>query len=187
MGFRNDYSQADTGNGIKPEGDYEVLIVKAEERTTKNGKTGLNISMVIRNDVEQHYKNGYIFHTLWKRREPTAADMQVQGYGFGQVMVLGKAAQLPDGKSYDGLEDFLKDLIGKPLIATIKHDEYNGQKQERVSYLSATKFPQVRHVMKTTAAPNSYAAQQQTSYASQQYAAPQQQFTQMPLDDDLPF
>ena len=100
MGFKNDFSQAQQNSNLKPEGDYEVLIVKAEERQTKNGKLGLNFSMVIRNDVDQAYKNGYIFHTLWKRREPTAADRQVNGYSFGQVMALGKAAQLPDGKDY---------------------------------------------------------------------------------------
>ena len=197
MGFRNDFKQADMGNGIKPEGNYECIIVKAEERATKNGKLGLNISMVIRNDVEQSYQNGYIFHTLWKRREPTAADMQVNGYGFGQVMALGKAAKLPDGKDYPNLEAFLADLVGKPVLVTLKHEDYNGQKQERVHYLNPSAFPEVHHVMKTTASPSAYAAQPQTQYASQQYAQPQAtyaapaqqsgQYVQMLLDNDLPF
>lgn len=191
MGFKSNFSQANMGNGIKPEGNYECMIVKAEERATKNGKFGLNISMVIRNDVQQAYQNGYIFHTLWKRREPTAADRQVNGYGFGQVMALGKAAQLPDGKDYPNLEAFLADLVGKPVLVTLKHEDYNGQKQERVSYLNPTKYPEVNHVMKTTASPCAYAAQQQTQYAQPQnaYAAPAQagQYVQMPLDQDLPF
>ena len=191
MGFKSNFSQADMGNGIKPEGNYECIIVKAEERATKNGKLGLNISMVIRNDVPQAYQNGYIFHTLWKRREPTAADMQVNGYGFGQVMALGKAAKLPDGKDYPNLEAFLADLVGKPVLVTLRHEDYNGQKQERVSYLNPTKYPEVRHVMKTMASPPAYAAQQQTQYAQPQnaYAAPAQagQYVQMPLDQDLPF
>ena len=192
MGFKSNFSQADMGNGIKPEGDYECMIVKAEERATKNGKLGLNISMVIRNDVQQAYQNGYIFHTLWKRREPTAADMQVNGYGFGQVMALGKAAKLPDGKDYPNLEAFLADLVGKPVLVTLKHEDYNGQKQERVHYLNPSAFPEVHHVMKTTASPSAYAAQQQTQFAAQPqnaYAAPAQagQYVQMPLDQDLPF
>ena len=174
MGFRNDFKQADMGNGIKPEGNYECMIVKAEERATKNGKLG------------------YIFHTLWKRREPTAADMQVNGYGFGQVMALGKAAKLPDGKDYPNLEAFLADLVGKPVLVTLKHEEYNGQKQERVHYLNPSAFPEVHHVMKTTASPSAYAAQHPAQYAQPQttYAAPAQQpsqYVQMPLDQDLPF
>lgn len=186
MGFKSNFSQADMGNGIKPEGNYECIIVKAEERATKNGKLGLNISMVIRNDVEQGYKNGYIFHTLWKRREPTKADMQVQGYSFGQIMALGKAAQLPDGKDYPDLAAFLADLVGKPVRATLKHEEYEGKKQERVSWLNPTQFAQVSHVMKTSASPSAYAAQTQTTFANQA-AQPTQGYAQMPLDEDLPF
>jgi hypothetical protein len=182
MGFKNDFSQAQQNDGLKPEGDYEVIVVKAEERTTKNGKTGLNVSMVIRNDVPQAYKNGYIFHTLWKRREPTAADLQVKGYGFGQIMALGKAAKLPDGKDYPDLEAFLADVANKPVRVHIIHDEYNGTKREAVSYLNPTSYPEVRHVFKKPAEPNVYAAPQ-TAYANQPTAA----YAPMPNGEDLPF
>lgn len=37
--------------------------------------------------------------------------MQVNGYGFNQVMTLGKAAGLPDGKDYDSLKQFLGELV----------------------------------------------------------------------------
>lgn len=127
MGFKANWSEAAQSNSLKPEGDYECLIAKVEERVTKNGKENLNISMVIRNDVEQNYKNGYIFDTLWKKKEPTNADLQVKGYSYGQIMALGKAAGLPDGKEYDSLEQFLEELIKKPVRVTIKHEEYNGK------------------------------------------------------------
>lgn len=127
MGFKANWSEAAQSNSLKPEGDYECLIAKAEERDYTNSKgeekTCLNISFVIRNDVEQGYKNGYIFHTLWKRRKPTENDKQVKGYGFNQVMTLGKAAGLPDGKDYDSLEQFLEELIKMPVRVTIKHGE----------------------------------------------------------------
>ena len=189
MGFRNDFKQADMGNGIKPEGNYECIIVKAEERATKNGKLGLNISMVIRNDVQQSYQNGYIFHTLWKRKEPTTADMQVNGYGFGQVMALGKAAGLPDGKDYANLTEFLTDLVGKPVIAHLIHDEYNGIKREQVQYLNPTKHPDVRHVMKKRpdVNPDGYAKPSETYAAAPAQTAAADGFQPMPLDDDLPF
>ncbi len=189
MGFRNDFSQATQNNGLKPEGDYEVLIVKIEERTNVNGKTKMNISMVIRNDVEQSYKNGFIFHEIWKRREPTAADMQVNGYGFGQVMALGKAAQLPDGKDYPDLNAFMQDLIDKPVRVHLRHDKFNDKEREVISYLNPTQFPEVRHVMKT-ASPSGYAARQTAQYASQRpavQAAQAAQYAPVPTDDDLPF
>lgn len=188
MGFKMNSSAAQQGNGLKPEGVYECLITSAEERTTKNGATGLNLSLVIRNDVEQKFKNGYIFHTLWKRREPTAEDMQVGGYGFGQVMALGKAAGLTDGKEYAGLEDFLADLMKRPVRVTLKHEKYNGKLYERVDYLDQTAFKEVRHIMKKPSVNSQYQAPPATQYAAQAAQTVQAaQFKQLPLDDDLPF
>ena len=187
MGFKNDFSQAQQNSSLKPAGDYEVIVVKAEERTTQNGKTGLNLSMVIRNDVEQGYKNGYIFHTLWKRREPTAADMQVNGYGFGQIMALGKAAQLPDGKDYADLGEFLADVMNKPLRVRLKHETYNGTEHEAVDYINPTNYPQVRHEFKKQVTAGTYAAPQ-INYATQAAQAASTGYTNMPpLDRDLPF
>ena len=64
MGFKANWSEATQSNSLKPEGDYECLIAKAEERDYTNSKgeekTCLNISFIIRNDVEQ----GYIYSTL---------------------------------------------------------------------------------------------------------------------------
>lgn len=186
MGFKANQAEAEQGVQVKPEGDYECIIVRAEERTTRNGATGLNFSLVIRNDVEQKFKNGYIFDTLWKRKKPTEADLSVNGYGFGQIMAYGKAAQLPDGKDYENLEQFLQDLLNKPIRVTLRHEEYNGKTQERVSYKNATKYPEVRHVMKSkiniTADTYAQPAQQ---FATTQ--GTQQGFVDMPIDDDLPF
>ena len=184
MGFKNNYSQAEDFSGIKPEGFYEVLIVKAEEKkAAKSGKVFLNLSMVIRNDVTQKFKNGYIFLSLWKRKEPTALDMQVKGYDFGQVMALGKAAGLPDGKDYSGLEEFLGDLIGKPVRVKLKHEEYNGTIQERVDYMQPTNFATVRHVMKK----NVDVAADDYAKPAASYAAPAQTPDMLLDDDDLVF
>ena len=186
MGFKANWSEAAQGSSIKPEGDYECLIAKVEERVTKNDKENLNISMVIRNDVEQNYKNGYIFDTLWKKKEPTNADLQVKGYSYGQIMALGKAAGLPDGKEYDSLEQFCSELVNKPLRVTIKHEEYNGKTQERVSWRNPTKYPTVKHIPKQTTTNTATAyAQPQQSYEPTQTA--NQSFVDMPIDDDLPF
>lgn len=191
MGFKNNYAEADMGNNIKPEGDYECIIQKIEERTTRNGATGLNISMVIRNDVEQKFRNGIIFHTLWKRREPTEMDKQVNGYGFGQVMALGKSAGLPDGKDYESLTEFCNDLINKPVRVNLKHEEYNGKMQERVNYLNPTKFPEVKHIPKQSGSgqQNGFTAPAQQSFATQNATAPaiQTGYADMPTDEDLPF
>ena len=165
MGFKNDFSQVDSGN-IKPEGDYECIITAVEEKTNRNGKTKLGVQMVIRNDVQgQKYGNAMLFYDIWKRREPTQADMQVGGYGFSQVMSLGKAAGLPDGKDYASLKEYCEDLLNKCVIAHLEHEVYNGTTYERVKWLNPTKCPECKHVFKKKDGVN---------YGGQTFAAPKQ-------------
>jgi hypothetical protein len=159
MGFKVNFSKANSGNGIKPEGWYECIIAKIEERQTKNGAWGLNFSFVIRNDVDQQYKNGYIFHTIWRKREPSTNDMAVKGYNFGQLMAIARVTKFTDGKEYETLEDLCKEMLNKPIRIELYHDEYNGKKQERVKDFAETAFPECRHVFKTAApAADTYAA-----------------------------
>lgn len=180
MGFRNSYSEADSGNGIKPEGVYECIITKVEERQTKSGAWGLSFSLVIRNDVGQRYGNSYLFHTIWKKREPTANDLAVKGYNFGQLMAMGRAARLPDGKDYDTLEQYCGDLVKKCVRVTVKHEEWNGKPQERVTDPQPSKYPECRHIFKTAAPKtDTYAQPVPQSFADM----PAEDFT----DDGVPF
>lgn len=148
MGFLTDYENINDDFDILPEGDYEVIIRNIEERTTRNGATGLNLSLVVRNDIEQKFKDRYIFYTLWKRKEPTAADKQVQGYGFNQVMRIAKSAKLPNGKAYESIMDMCEDLMHRTLKVTLEHREWNGKQQENVKYVNASEYPVCKHVFK---------------------------------------
>ena len=185
MGFKTNHKGATQGGfSIKPEGDYEVIIKGIEEKTTRNNKTGLNMKLLIRNDVPgQKFGDGFLFHTFWKRKEPTELDMQVEGYSYGQIMNLGKAARLPDGKNYENLGEYCADLIDKCIRVTLKHGEYNGKPKEEISWINETKFPDCKHVYKQSAAT-----------AQNGFAANTQQFSSTPTaaadispDDDLPF
>lgn len=194
MGFKANQSEAVQGSELKPEGDYECIIVNCEERTTRNNATGLNFSLVIRNDIaEQKYKNAYLFYTLWKRRQPSEADMQVNGYSFGQVMAMGKGAGLPDGKDYENLEEFCNDLMNKPIRVTVKHSTYNGNPKEEISYVNVTKYPAVNHIFKpkSTQTSTGYAAKPQ-AFAGNNGANSTPSYNAVPDipvpdDDDIPF
>lgn len=155
MGFSTDYKDMNDDYDLVPEGEYEVIIRNIEERTTKNGATGLNLSLVIRNDAEQKYKDRYLFHTLWKRKEPTPADMQVQGYSFKQIMRLAKSAKLPNGKAYETVQALCEDLVKRPIRVTVEHEEYNGQTREHIKYINESRFPECSHVFKEKAASGS--------------------------------
>ena len=147
MGFSTNYEDVQDWDLI-PKGEYEVIITKIEERTTPNGATGLNFTLVIRNDVEQKCQNRLIFHTLWKRREPTQADMQVQGYSFKQVMQLAKVIRLPSGRNYETIYSLLDELLWKIMRVTVGHREYNGRTYEEVKYMNESQFIQCRHTFK---------------------------------------
>lgn len=148
MGFSTNYEDIKDDYGILPKGDYEVVIRNIEERTTPNGATGLNLMLVIRNDLNQNYKDRYIFYTIWKRKEPTAADKQVQGYGFSQIMRLAKSAKLPNGKAYETVMDMCKDLMHRPIKVTLEYREWNGKQQENVKYVNCSDFPECKHIFK---------------------------------------
>lgn len=195
MGFKNNYEQAQQGGGLKPEGDYECIITAIEEHTTKNGAKGLNFTFVIRNDVQgQRYGNACLFHTIWRKKSPNEFDMQVGGYNFGQLMAMGKAAQLPDGKDYDTLKQYCEDLLNKCIRVTLKHesnpDYRNGEPQERVRFVDPTKFPDCRHKFKQ-AQPRSGGfanPQQNTPFADPaQTIGSLEDFEEVLSDDDVPF
>lgn len=175
MAFKMNSQEATTGGELKPQGDYECVITGIEERTTKNGATGLNVTLTIRNDIQgQKYGNACLFYTIWKAKEPTTADMSVNGYKFGQVMSIGKAAALPDGKDYPDMNAFIADLQNKCVLAHMEHEEYNGKTQEKVRWLNPTKHPDCRHIMKAKAV-----------VSDTQFAAPAA--AAAAPDDDYPF
>lgn len=171
MAFQTNYDDIQDDYGLIDEGEYEAVIRNIEERTTKNGATGLNLSLVIRNDVEQKYKDRYLFCTYWKRKEPTQADMQVQGYSFKQIMRLAKSARLPGGKAYENVQELCADLMKRPLRVTVEHElnSYDNKMRENIKYVNESKFPDCKHVFKEKkAAPASDTVAQK----------PQEQFAQ---------
>ena len=123
--------------------------------------------------------------------------MQVDGFSFAQIMALAKAAQLPAGKSYAGLNEMGKDLIGQPVRVTIEHstNPNNGQTNERVKYVNESKYPDCKHVYKEAApaaSSQTYARKPQAQFASAAVptavtAVDLSDFEEVVSDSDLPF
>lgn len=193
MGFSTNYDDVND-YGLIPEGEYEVVIRNIEERTTKNGATGLNLSLIIRNDVEQKYKDRYLFCTYWKRKEPTEADMQVQGYSFAQIMRLAKSAKLPSGKAYENVQALCEDLMKRPLKVTVKHEmnDYDGKLRENIKYVNESNFPDCKHVFKekkasATSETVAQKPQEQFAAASSVGLGDLSDFEEILSDGDVPF
>ncbi len=214
MAFGTNYEGIPTGGGLVPQGNYETIITNAEIRQTKNGKHKVSLALTIRNDIQQNCQNRVLFIDIWRKREPTAADEQVDGFNFAQLMAVSRAAQIPSGQSFESLEQFLQALCGRCLIATVKHETYNGETTAKVDALDTmpTKFPDCRHVHKQrpqqnpaygapaprqqqgyaqrpaqgyAGQPQSY-AQSQQGYAQPQQYAPPQTYQQPPMQQMMP-
>jgi Lhr-like helicase len=140
--FEINYDVAQPGNGLMKEGDYELVVKQAIETATKGGAIYAQITLIIRNDVEQQYKNKYIFHSMFKVKA-------TQEYHPGITSSMCKALGIPNGTKFADYNALLENLNGKIARVTIKHEEYNGETKEKVKYWNETKFPECKHVFKT--------------------------------------
>lgn len=181
MAFNANTSKASEGITIKPEGDYEVIISEIKRKQTPNGAQSVGFKYVVRNDVEQQYKNGYIFHDVWKKKEPNADDLAAEGYNYAQLMAIAGAAGLPANADFESFDAFLNALVGKPVKVHLYHEHWNGKLNERIDRHMKTAFPEVKHIPKQASAPTGYAAKPQT------FAANPAPTTPAPDDDDYPF
>ena len=172
MAFSTNYETRD----ILPEGEYECMILSAFLNATQGGTQYFSIKMVIRNDVPQNHQNRFIYHAIWQRKpeKQTEEDKMVNGFSFKQLMNLSRAAGIPKGKSYNTLDDLGTDLKGKCIRVTLGHDEWNGEKRERVKWSNETKYPDCRHQLPA----GDKAGEQQAQGSAEGF---------IDTDDDLPF
>jgi hypothetical protein len=136
---------------LVPEGQYEIIIQKAEQKETVSGKRYLGIDLAVRNDIEQPQKNRHIFHSIWQKREPNAADKAFDGYSAAQINTLSRVAGLQNGKKYSNILEWLSDLPGKPALITVRHEVYNGNANARVGALNPTAHTNVCHAWESSA------------------------------------
>ena len=151
MVFTLNHEEAFEGSSKIEDGTYEVFIEKAYEDATPNGAEFMNFWMRIRNDIKQPSQNQVIFHRVWKGKE-------TRKYHTGMINTLAKAAQLPNGKSYNSMEDLLGDFVNKPLKVTVKNEksEYNGNVYENlnVKFQEQTQFIDLQHRRKESTGSN---------------------------------
>lgn len=144
MGFGINYDEA--GSDLLPKGEYECITGVVKRTTTQNGVPVIDFPLVIRNDVADNaYKNRKIFHSLWMKKEPTAADNACEGFSAKQIQSLSKAACLPNGKSYASIDEWCDDISNKLVRVTVDHEEYKGSMQARVKWVNETKNKECTH------------------------------------------
>lgn len=147
--FKVNHEEAFEGNDLIPEGNWEVVVKEAKEKTTEGGRKHINIQLTVRNDVNQKYKNKVIFDTIWTKKDDN------ETYNMANLQTVAKALDIPNGKAYTSLEELLADWQGKGAKVYVKHEEYNGNKNARVKGWNKTDAPGINHVWKEKAASSS--------------------------------
>lgn len=140
MAFTTDFSQVQEFTEFK-EQDYEMIVFDAYEQPNKNGKKRIVIDYVVRNDVKQEKQNAH----LWDEQYPSK---DTGKYHMGMLMGKVKALGIPEGKSYQTLDDLLKDMINRPARVRVKLEEYNGNKYPKVRFTNKTEMTNVQHQWK---------------------------------------
>jgi hypothetical protein len=120
-GFSLDFT--DVFEGKIEDGNYEILINRVSEDATPGGAEFVEFDLIVRNDVDQKYKNVHIFHKVWKAKDTGKYNMKT-------FNTIGKACQLQNGKSYKSLNELLDDYVRKTAIVNVKNEdsEYGGKK-----------------------------------------------------------
>ena len=130
---------------IIPEGEYEFLITSCRINATRGGTEYIDVQLTVRNDIAQKQQNRVVYHAIWRAKQPKPDDAACDGFMASNINQLSRAANLTNGKSYNGIDEWCSDLVGKPLRAVVYHDEYNGNTNARVNRLNKTNFPDVQH------------------------------------------
>ena len=178
MAFETNYQN---NSDIIPEGFYECVIKSVYEDVTKGSKLYINVPLVVRNDIEQKFQNAYIWHSIWKKKEPNQNDLAVGGYTAFGINMLSQAAGLKEGTRFETMEDWMESLKGLPVRVQVEHElnSYTNQMQARVKRLYPTQNPDCKHTWKTAA--NAVAGTVQTRGGAPSV------LVDIPDDGDLPF
>lgn len=122
-------------SSVKKEGAYECVIEKMEVGETQSGVKRINITFRIRSDVEQAYKGGTIFDTIWREKE------NPDFYDRRKINRLLGTQQLKEGTTFANIEEIVKFLTNKTLQVNlgVRFSEYSGKDENVVKFYSSSK------------------------------------------------
>jgi hypothetical protein len=102
--------------GLIDPGTYEVFVEKAEYRDKKGMTPNINVSLIIRSDVEQGFKGRKFFHTFWiSQKKETSLE-----FCMNILMSFMNKIGLPDGTVFGTPQEVAAYMKGHPVTAVLK-------------------------------------------------------------------
>lgn len=128
-------------------GTYEAVVKYAGEGATRAGNPCINLTMVLRNDVDQLGRNRYIWDSLYPRKPEnrTEDDKKCEGYSAKRIASISKAASFETGTNFSTVQAWCEALKNCCLRITIEHETYNEKTREVVKWYNETKLSPCRH------------------------------------------
>ncbi len=128
-------------------GIYEALVQNVSEQYTEgNGKKHLNVSIVIRNDVQQNHQNAMLNYKIWTSDRPDIKT--IDGYVEFSLAMMCRACSLPEQINVGSVDELSKLWIRKPLRIKVEDQEYNGNTYANISRVDPTTNHTVNHIYK---------------------------------------
>jgi len=121
------------------DGTYEAIVEAITEKVNTNGKRYIEVACRVRDG--QPHARALVFRKIWCAKTPSEDDAAVGGYLSWQVFEMADAAAIPEGKQFATLDDLFREVEGRPVIASVKNQEYNGKSYAGVTRLAATERP----------------------------------------------
>ena len=120
--FKINHEEAKGGFELVAQGEYEVTVVNAVTGVSTNGNNKITVDYEIRSDVPQAHQGQKIQFD----------NFTVTPNAMWRLQSIAKAAQFPNGMTFNSYEEWANTLIGKHLIVIVGHREHNGNKYPEV-------------------------------------------------------
>lgn len=121
--FKINHEEAKGGFELVAKGDYEVTVHNYEMGVSAAGNNKIDVDYEIRSDVNQPHQGQKIQYDTFTITDKAKWRLQS----------IAKAAQFPDGMSFSSYKEWADTLIGKHLVITVGHREYNGKTYPEVT------------------------------------------------------
>lgn len=135
MAFGASYKDIQGEFRMLPEGKYHAVLATYAIKRLGNIPC-IDLSYKV---TDHEMFNGHtVSRLIWEKKpeNQSAEDMETGGFSYKQLMQVGKAARVPEGGSYDSVEQFLEQCINVPVEIEVEHQNRNGKTYEGVKFVN---------------------------------------------------